>query len=175
MLAELPTTFIQSSIPTRKEYEASLLLSDERRRELEAEYLCATPPSASSCFMPWELAAQERWSERAKRSNGGGRRRSDSRRSIIIGDSEEHLRSTAEVLAQISPDGGGRVDLDPQSPKSPSFRTKQLTSILQRLQMDDDDDHVPEVEPPPENFKRRGRGAQSGTSVLASAGVPLPP
>ena len=108
------------------------------------------------------------------------------------------------MLAQMSPEGAAHVGLLRRDPKSLSFRTKQLTRILQQLRADDDDQQLqrqevlarggaPEVELPQEIFssteswkssaqeifkrRARGRGAQpvSGKSVLALAGLLPPP
>ena len=62
MAVQLPQSFVQSAIPTRVAYEASLLLSDDERRAIERQHSSAAartpaPPSASGELSAYFAAA----------------------------------------------------------------------------------------------------------------------
>ena len=126
--AALPSSFIESALPSRKEYEASLsLLSDEDRASLEAaarkdQDLASSgssptsvldEPSSRSTEVDQNMTAvlDELWADDTRFS----RRRSDSRRTIHIvpTSSEETRRSsrrrvTAELASCFSRAGRGQ-------------------------------------------------------------------
>ena len=206
--AALPSSFIESALPSRKEYEVSLsLLSDEDRASLEAaarkdQDLASSgssPDLASSGSSPTSVLDEpssrstevdqkmtavldELWADDTRFS----RRRSDSRRTIHIvpSSSEETRRSsrrrvTAELASCFGPVEGSDHDSTPNdSPEgshSPnSFRTKQLSKILEKLRATDDGEGEAAAAPAVNLVRRRrpdGHPEKLSNSVLARAGV----
>ena len=197
----LPGCFVESALPTRAEYEASLRLSNAERSELEASaraaQCCALESSPAlapggsstdkrSCPQLHATSSSPEWQCDMRRQTS--RRRSDTRRNIMIkpGGSiqpQEINRQLANAFGPIvkattqNPTDSPEKS-DPPITDSPSFRTRQLMDILENLPSaayEDSEDDTASPMGPTQPFRRR-RGSQtdvevSSVSVLSLAGA----
>ena len=192
----LPSSFTASALPTRKQYEASLKLTDEDRMALEAAAyldlatsgsLDSSPasvldvgPSMSGMNEATASAMQDLWSGESRCRKSKGRTRAFHITSGTTGGRSREAIA-ADLAAAFGPvvhstTSEPEIPGSPEAPCSPSFRTKQLAAILENLRAGSDCDEYGDKDTPPDaapmRHRRRGGASSAATmSVLSRAGA----
>ena len=165
MFIELPCTFIDSALPTKAEWESSLLLPDDERSQLEQSAMADNSHHTDSpqsvlvdgvspntmrrmedeaddqdeYYQIISLLRAQQAYEQAAFNSQSGRQPSDSRRRIVVADT---LKADDDTLSAAD------------SPKGLSFRTRRFMEAIAKLRLDE---CLEECEPTPESFQKRFR------------------